>query len=265
MPNGKGLLGHESSSQTALIVPMHWNKYLYYLFTIDDGAINKGKNGLRYSIVDMRLNGGKGDVVSGKKNIVLMAKAGERLTAVEHKNLNSIWVIAQKYGSNEYYSYEITSSGIKTPIISRVGPNPMNVPLFPTEMHLGCLKVDPLGKNIAFTYTGLSSLTLADFNNNTGVISNARTTYMKKFSLPYGVEFSPNGAYLYLSLYEEVRQFDVNVPPRSFRRNRGILVLKKKSITYGAIQQAKNRKLYVSSLNFPGLAVTRHERTGDHL
>ncbi|MBD80642.1 MAG: hypothetical protein CL840_17135 [Crocinitomicaceae bacterium] len=257
MPNGHGLLGHRSSSQSAIIVPYPGNKFLYYIFTIDDGALNKGRNGLRYSVVDMRLNGGKGDVDTTRKNLMLMSRAGERLAAVEHHNLTSIWVIAQKYGSNEFYSFEVGRSGIGPPVISRIGPSPMN-PFFPGEMHLGCMKVDPIGSMVAFVYTGAGSVTLTDFDNKTGILSNERTATLKKNKLPYGVGFSPNGKYLYLGMFEEVRQFDASAPAWQFRRSKGIRVLKKSGVIYSAIQQALNKKLYISTFNNDALTVVNN-------
>ena len=61
MPNGTGLAGHESSGQPALIVPDPDDTNTFYLFTT--GAANTATTATRYSTIDMRLNGGKGDVV----------------------------------------------------------------------------------------------------------------------------------------------------------------------------------------------------------
>jgi hypothetical protein len=80
MPNGSGLLGHNSSTQSAIIVPKPNNPYVYYIFTVDqplpdnvdDNPLNDQdppNNGLNYSEVDIRLDNGLGDIPENKKNI----------------------------------------------------------------------------------------------------------------------------------------------------------------------------------------------------
>lgn len=62
--NGTGLLGHSSSTQSAIIVPRPDSVGQYFIFTVDA----EGKsNGLCYSEFKMSLNSGKGDIVSSKK------------------------------------------------------------------------------------------------------------------------------------------------------------------------------------------------------
>src|SRR5699024_8437741 len=49
MPNGTGLLGDQSSSQSAIIIPKPGDETSYYIFTTDKEA---GSDGLNYSVVD---------------------------------------------------------------------------------------------------------------------------------------------------------------------------------------------------------------------
>ena len=69
MPNGTGLFGDSSSTQSAIIVPKPDDINIYYIFTVDtSNSLNSPSNlGFNYSIVDLTLNGGLGDVTS--KNI----------------------------------------------------------------------------------------------------------------------------------------------------------------------------------------------------
>jgi len=66
MTNGYDLMGHISSSQSALIVSKPGTNTNYYIFTVD---AQFGLNGLRYSEVDMTQRGGLGDVLVATKNI----------------------------------------------------------------------------------------------------------------------------------------------------------------------------------------------------
>ena len=65
MPNGIDLFGGspelKSSTTATVIVPKPGSENLYYILTIDEQYGNA--NGLRYSIVDMNLNNGFGDVL----------------------------------------------------------------------------------------------------------------------------------------------------------------------------------------------------------
>src|SRR4051812_13447876 len=55
MPNGAGLMGNSSSTQSAVIVQKPGSTNIYYIFTVDAQA---GANGLRWSEVDMNLQAG---------------------------------------------------------------------------------------------------------------------------------------------------------------------------------------------------------------
>ena len=66
MPNGTGLMGHKSSTQSGIIVPKPSDPNHYYIFTVD-ARDNNLQNGLRYTLVDMTLDGGLGDVVTAEK------------------------------------------------------------------------------------------------------------------------------------------------------------------------------------------------------
>jgi len=70
MPNGTGLLGHASSTQSAVIVPQPSNSDLYYIFTVDYTA---SSGGMAYSVVDMDLENGLGNV-SNVKNVPLICE-----------------------------------------------------------------------------------------------------------------------------------------------------------------------------------------------
>jgi hypothetical protein len=82
MPNGTGLSGGTallSSTTAAVIVPKPGSCNLYYIVTVDEIGSN---NGVRYSVVDMTLNGGLGDIVAGQKNIFLYQTDKEKLEVV---------------------------------------------------------------------------------------------------------------------------------------------------------------------------------------
>src|SRR6185369_16770394 len=75
MPNGTGLFGDPSSTQSAVIVPKIGDTTRYFVFTVDQIG---GPHGLRYSVVNMTLDNGKGDIET--KNVPLVTNVTEKVT-----------------------------------------------------------------------------------------------------------------------------------------------------------------------------------------
>jgi len=91
MVNGTGLYGVANnfvetySSQGALIVKRPETSGIYYIFTASESR------GLFYSIVNMNLNGGQGEVII--KNTLLSSKETEKLAVTYHSNGKDIWMV----------------------------------------------------------------------------------------------------------------------------------------------------------------------------
>lgn len=76
---------------------------------------------VRYSLVNMNLDGGLGDITT-TKNILLLTPVAEKLCATRHANGHDIWVTVHQWNTNAFYSYLISGSGISSvPVISTVG------------------------------------------------------------------------------------------------------------------------------------------------
>lgn len=255
MPNGIGLSGHRSSTQSAAILRVPGSKYLYYVFTIDDGPAMVGARGLRYSIVDMRLNVGKGDVVLGKRDVLIRAPAAEQMTITKHGNLNAYWLITSGFLTNQYFAYLVTSTGVSNPIISSGGPINRSTSN-PSVCIMGQMKVNVQGNKMAIAHNETGNVTLFDFNNVTGRLSKPLTNKMR---LPYGVEFSPNGKYLYVSDNDKLIQFRITP---SFPSSRGFIVDSRLSNIYGALQLGKDQRIYVSPMFKSFISAIRNPNVG---
>lgn len=219
MPNGTGLGGSFSTTQSALVVPNPGDGDIYYIFTPDDVLAYKlgSPTGFNYSIVDMSSDGGKGDVVV--KNTDLLAQGSEKVTAIRGHDGSFYWAITQYRDS--FYAYRVDATGVnETPVISKVGPL-----IDDFENLRGGMKISPDGRKIAIAHTVLNpvykgNLYLFDFDVNTGRVNNPLALNDQR--VYYGVEFSSNSTKLYASglLIEnsgslgnlEIVQFDLNDP-----------------------------------------------------
>jgi hypothetical protein len=210
MPNGTGIMGGAwgSSMQQALIIPKPLSPNLYYLFTTDE-AENNGANGMRYTVIDMNLDGGFGDVDVSQKNILLFAPCTERLAATNHCNDTNVWVMGHEVNNNHFRAYLVTSNGIDTnAVVSAVGFPIMN------NVHMamiGTLKFSPDGRMLCTASdTGLKRVELFQFNNYSGNVSN-KITLATNHSGSTGLSFSNDNTKLYIGGTTQLFQYDVSL------------------------------------------------------
>lgn len=197
MLNGTGLTGDPSSTQSGLIVKKPGSANLYYVFTINTDW--------NYSIVDMSLNNGYGGVTANKNVLIYQGYVSEKQTATYHQNGTDIWVVA--HTQNEFHAHLLSPTGLNpTPVVSVVGPVHPNL--------YGQMKISPQGNRIALgTYAGVTDVSLYDFDKITGQVSN-NMELTNGITQCYGLEFSPNGRWLYCSMNSAVYticQYDLSL------------------------------------------------------
>ncbi|HVK37499.1 MAG TPA: hypothetical protein VNA88_03120 [Candidatus Kapabacteria bacterium] len=207
MPNGTGLMGHASSTQSALIVPAPCDPRRFYVFTVDASPLQDPPNeGLHYSIVDLDGDGGLGVVTA--KNVPIYAPTTEKLTAVRHANGIDVWVVTHEWSSNAFRAYLVSAAGVaSTPNLSYTGSAHEGG----AQYAIGYLKASSDGRRIA-SVVATSFVELFDFNAATGLL-----TYTTRLSdrAKYGLSFSPDGRFLYLVewqpgwIYDSLFQYDV--------------------------------------------------------
>ena len=245
MPNGTDLLGDESSTQSAIIIPKPLDPDIYYLFTVGSTIVPSGYN---YYTIDMSLNGGLGEVVGGNVNLTDGhggSDWSEKITAVQGGECNTFWVISLV--QNLYYSYKVDENG--------VDPNPIISPVdFLAETSRGYLKVSPDGTKIVAAHQGNDEASngcfLYSFNNQTGqVINDEISLFPNSIDQPYGVEFSSQGNKLYVSTYEPnanvYKLFQFSLETTNVLNSK-VLIHTESPAFRGGLQLGPDLKIYVT-------------------
>lgn len=258
MPNGSGILGnfnqsgHGSAFQGVVITPVPGDTNRYYLFTLDpiELVINGYPGYLRYSMVDMSLNGGFGDVVAGQKNIVLDSMLSEKMATAKGDGCYN-WLLVHERDNNKFHSFKIGFAGIsQVPVISSSGQ--LNL----LTNHTGYqIKMSP--NDSLLVNTSLKSAELHDFNRTTGVVSNNRVIAIDSQEANYGCEFSPDNSKLYLTSVLSPRgltQFDLSLLPNMTAVNSSRTVINSVS-RLADLRAAPDGKIYIIDLDSNRLAV----------
>lgn len=246
MANGTGIGGHSSSCQSALIVPFPSNDSLFYVFT-SDAIENNFEAGYRYSIVNIRRNNGSGEVIL--KNQLLSASGTERMTAARHRNGIDVWIIINEMNSNIFKAMLINCNGLTSTSVESVAGETMNQHF---RNNTGYMKVSPDGEQLCQTHFPSigpngqqpNFVQLFDFDNSTGIISNARKIGLND-AFYTNCEFSPDSKLLYLTRpYENaVDQLEIRLP--SVTQVNASRIRLQGLIGYQGIQLAIDRKIYL--------------------
>ncbi len=244
MPNGTGLMGGSSSSQSSLIVPDPGNMNQYYIFTTESDAMG----GLTYSIVDMTLNSNNGDITT--LNSPLVNSVSEKLTGFQKPGTNDIWVLTHEWGTANFYAYLITPTGINAPVISTVG-----------QVHagannaIGYMKISPNGDKLCLAQSRNNDFELFDFDAATGIVSNPLILPATFYT--YGIEFSRDGKILYAAEFQnKIFQFDLSLGSAAAILASQLLILPTPvGLEIGSLQMAPDGKIYVckNSSGFVGV------------
>lgn len=222
MKNGTGLVGHPSATQSGIAVPMPGSPLKYYIITSPcEEQRRPGRtdfSGQCYSVIDMSVTNtnGRGEVVAGQKNIPLSRKnlpyaledMPENLTVVGHMNGEDFWLVNRM--RDLFVVWPVTQSGIGDPISYRTGydlgdhrlhnwtTGAVNVMDYRAS-GMGVIKFSPNGELIAHADYANGTLSMAHFDPATGVISNPQVVKNTGLQRIYGIEFSPNGKYIYIA------------------------------------------------------------------
>lgn len=236
-----GIGGEVGSSQSALIIPVPGDETLYYIFTTEE-IYGGYEYRLSYSLFDLKLNNGTGGM--RETNVTLFYPSTERITS------DGNWLVAHEYGNNTFRAYEISATGIGSPVISSIGSDHSTANAVEGQ---GYMKFGPDGKLAVAYSTGTNNFVeLFDFVDSTGVVTNFRSIDLNATGQVYGVEFF--GDKLFASVFDgntsKVFEYYVDsvgvvhdVPPASPPNPLSSITVNDK---LGAIQTGPDGQVYVA-------------------
>ncbi len=248
-------------AQATAIASVPGKQNQYYIFSLSHSP-SYGPYGLYYSIVDMTLSSGYGNVITGKKLIPLDTGLTSKMTVVKGDDCN-IWLVTRSRNVNHWKAYRITDTGINaTPVISALGSLP------PEEYITGGIRFSPDRQKMVSYNLGtlIGGLELYDFAPQTGVLSNPALFSTMRFN---SACFSPDNSKLYalpMPAPAAVHQYDLNLLPNVPATVSSDTIVYKAtgSGSYNDIQRGSDGKLYfigpypdnpgfVHAISFPNL------------
>ena len=267
MPNGCCFSIMPSVHQPLLVVKKLGENNVYYLFSTDLSALTGYPNpsGLRYSVVDMGLDGGLGDISPGQKNIIVPGaeRTSDALYGTRHHNNKDVWIVVRGYdNSNLFLSYMISSAGINpVPVTSnsliQIRPN--------SSQNTQMIKISPDGSKMVCVYDSL--VEFGNFNTSTGQFSplftfKYYTLTTVGFSEDAFAEFSIDSKYLYISaqgtfnfLHSYIVQYDATQTDSLQFVQSGIVVHDFLTDYPTGLQMGPDGKIYGTNFNSPFLNV----------
>jgi hypothetical protein len=233
-------------TQSAVIV-LH--KTTFYII-----AIENGYGLIKYSSFDMTLNGGLGGFTLFDYHLnpgINSNTAGDKITTVTHSNGRWTWVLVHSVYNN-FYAHLVDSASIHvTPVTSTIGTNIFTYPF----LFKGYMKVSPDGKRIGMAVTTKSICEIFKFDASTGIVSDS-LVLSNTIDGVYGCEFSPDATKFYASSWSTGYIYQWNLCAGSD----SAIIASQQIVGYcssfaGAMQQAKNGKIYIANYNSNFLSV----------
>ncbi|MDQ3394699.1 MAG: PKD domain-containing protein, partial [Bacteroidota bacterium] len=251
MANGTNIGGSRNATQSSIIIPFPDDETLFYLFTPSE-LYGDGNFYLNYSIIDIKEENGLGAVI--QKGVPLFSKSTERITAIEGGP--GYLLLAHDFGNNTFRVYPIGPEGIGAPVFSSIGSVHTTSSSASGE---GYMKFSSGGERIAVALPGPPNVVeLFDFVDSTMKVTNYKRLELAAGETPYGIEFSPSGDMLYVSVNNNgsgpsvLYQFDlVDDDGEPIEQPVKVEVAREAGDVFGAIQIGSDGQLYMAVKDKP--------------
>lgn len=255
MPNGQGLNGNGpiapstlwpgnvgSSAEGVVIIPSPSNSNQYYVIVTD--AIEDQVFNAYYSVVDMTLNGGLGDVIPTQKNILLTTDISEGVLATTNTDCSSYWVILHSRYGTEYRAFKIDNNGVSSTSVLSYGLTGNN-----TNPSYGGMRFSNNGTKMV---RGWSDLEMSDFNKSTGVFSSFFTLQPAFGGAGY-CAFSPDDSKLYFVASGGLGQYNLSLLPNVAAMEAAVQLID--TSYFQAIRLGLDNKIYLSKVSGNSISI----------
>ncbi len=188
---------------------------LYYILhkaIVFNGWYDDPLNQLRYTIVDMDMDGGLGDVTTIKDSTFYKQKQvlSSYLTAIRHQNGRDWWIIQPLEEDSSFVYFLLTKDGIEL----QGYQNSHEYFKKSLTSSAGTARFSPDGSKYAL-YTYNNQLNIYNFNRLNGKLSNYKKIYVfnpdsinPKNIWFSSVEWSPNSRFVYTATKTKLHQID---------------------------------------------------------
>ena len=245
MPSSSSIVSFTTSStmQASVITPVIGTKNKYYIFSKENlESTSTSKCHLTYSVVDMNMAGGFGDVVTTSMGIPLGDSLGEGMTAIPG-NKNNIWLVTHKKDTSLFLAYEISSKGIAQPVISAAG-NFLGSGCY----QIGMIKASPDRRRLVLPAYVNHGLEIYDFDPNSGKISNCKLLNTNGGQI--SAEFSPDNTRLYVitnvdGISKKITQYNITLSDPSAINSSGIAIMTTLNFNGYDLRLAPDGKIYL--------------------
>ena len=280
MPNGTGLLANGSTTQAAAVFPAGFDESQYVIVSnnTENNVNNAGE--LYYSIVDMNLRSGLGDVTT--KNIPVWSGvndyASESTTAAPKANGKGYWIITNSPVTTHMrvFSYNSVTRQVDGVQTFNAPAGVSQHPTYAGWSGFGTLNFNEdysklilmAGDHCFGSCTGrMGLLRLMDFNVTTGAITNRNEWNNYSDNVGYSADFSPSGNYLYTTTI-----YNAFLSRYTLTGNTTNAAIKASEVVYGSTQpspissctgggqvrRAPNGKMYIANCGTNFLSVVNN-------
>jgi hypothetical protein len=253
MPNGDSVIVSPdfdpfySVTQGTMILPFPDHPDQFYVLYL---GYQLSRVVFLYSVVDMALDGGMGDVIGGQKGVVVDDPVfSEKLTAVRHANGRDWWVILYQCWNEDlwqtdstYHFYLLSPSGLEFSHTQTIG-------LEGYALCRGEMVVSQDGTKIGMA--GTDGVQVYGFDRCSGLLTEPLMRLPDQWG--YGAAFSPSGRFFYFTTETSRQLFQYDLEPTS---NADTLVLIKEEsgpYIFGQLELAKDGKLYCHITTYTSL------------
>jgi gliding motility-associated-like protein len=222
---------------------------MYYIFSPGYA----GHDAFSYSIVDMKLDGGKGAITEKNVPVEAALDASGRVFTVRQTNSDNVWVITRKFTHDAMVAFLVDENGFN--------PDPVSIDMPDEEGNdggnWGYIKVSYDKKYIVSTYQGgrVGDFEFCRFNasDGTGEYMYSLQSMNGRY-FPRGVEFSPDSKFMYV-VYGAGDSADVYQFDMSLIENPGLFSISGIIVGTGAaqnLQLARDGMIYFgNALSYP--------------